>query len=104
MAIRKTCAKVQKGTMEYEIDEEARWLRLVEDHPGSGDVGGIFSDEAIAFDTINEVLRPNDLNGRSQKLTMCFTMRHSSNNAPMLAAALMDQGVIDSSYNVLRLL
>ena len=100
----KTCNKVQKGTMEYEINEEGRWLRLLADHPESGDVGGIFSDEVISFDAINAVLMHNDLNGRSQKLTMCFTERHSSNNAPMLAAALMDLGIIDSSYNVLGLL
>lgn len=76
------------------------WLRLVRDIPASGTVGASFSSEKIPFDKINAVLNRGDLGGNSRMFGECFK-GYSANNPPMLAAALMDLGKIDSSYNVL---
>lgn len=102
MAIRE-CEKLNQGSMEYEINEDERWLRLVRDTPANGGVGGSFSKEIIPFDRINAVLATGNLGGNSKIFGQCFE-GYSANNPPMLAAALMDLGKIDSSYNVLGLL
>lgn len=104
--VTKGCKKLRCGSLEYDIDEDRKIIKLKSDKPASGKGGGAsFSDEEVSFDSINSVLKEVNNNIRnSVSLQPCFIEESSSNNCTMLAAALIDMGIIDKKYNVLKLL
>lgn len=105
MAIRE-CKKLRRGSLEYDVDEEKKVIKLKSDKPASGNgAGASFSYEEVSFDSINSILKEVDNNIKnSVSLQPCFTEQSSSNNCTMLAAVLRDMEILDKKYNVLKLL
>lgn len=99
------CDKLASGQVEYEIDPINRKMRLINDIPQEGSSGAFFSKEWVEYDKINNVLgNPgNQLKKNSTIFQECFDSP-TSNTGPMLAAVLVDMGIIDKNYKVLRLL
>lgn len=100
-----TCNKLQSWRVEYEYDNIGRKLRLIDDIPEEGYIGGSFSDEYIEYDKINKILCAPGVQLKKNSIIFqpCFD-KPSSNTGPMLAAVLVDMGVIDKQYKVLKLL
>lgn len=86
------CAKLRKGSLDYRINEEDETIKLVKDHPKHGQKGASFDDSPIAFSTINNVLKDKSF-VKACDFTHCFP-NHSGNNSSMLAAVLVDLGIL----------
>lgn len=86
----KSCNKVKSGTMEYAINRVDRYLRLVSDCPGIGSRGSWHDQKTkIPFEAINGIL---DTKGSIETRDFaCLFQVNSSNNGPMLVAALMNE-------------
>ena len=103
----KHCQKLNKGELDYEIDDTQKFIRLDKDYPASGNKGGRFdSFSKVPFEIINHIIR-----NRSVIETRDFVsvFQHNlSNNGPMLTAALLNEQILkrdsDGKYMVVRML
>ena len=90
----KLCSKLQKGFMEYGIDYDQRTLRLVSDIPETGTNGARFDCRtSLSFDELNSILECVGKEVSTRDFVRPFHA-NSSNNAPMLVAALVHEGVL----------
>jgi len=90
----KYCAKLQNGFMEYGIDYGLRMLRLVSDIPETGTSGARFDDRTnLSFDELNAILECVGKEVSTRDFVRPFHA-NSSNNAPMLVAALVHEGIL----------
>ena len=94
----RTCEKLLAGEITYVVDYENRYFRLGEDTPESGDTGSWHDDETnVSFDDINAIL-----DSKSYFKTFDFAQlfgEHSSNNGPLLAAVLLNEGLLTKGAN-----
>jgi len=90
----KYCPKLQNGSMEYDIDYDQRTLRLVSDTPETGTRGARFDGRtSLSFDELNAILECVGKEVSTRDFVRPFHA-NSSNNAPMLVAALVNEGVL----------
>ena len=98
MAI-KHCPKLNSGELEYEFNEESRYVRLTKDYPGKGyERGGRFdSSTVIPFEEINRILKQKS-SLKTRDLAHLF-VRNLSNNGPMLTAVLVNENLLRKEAN-----
>lgn len=90
----KFCSKLQNGSMEYDIDYDQRTLRLVSDTPETGTRGARFDGRtSLSFDELNVILECVGKEVGTRDFVRPFHA-NSSNNAPMLVAALVNEGIL----------
>lgn len=93
----KYCLKLQNGSMEYDIDYDQRTLRLVSDIPETGTSGARFDGRTnLSFDELNAILECVGKEVGTRDFVRPFHA-NSSNNAPMLVAALVIEGILSKS-------
>lgn len=95
---KKICDKLRRGKLSYQVDSDNRTISLVSDFPLNGAVGGSFDSTPVHFDDINAVLNESQIH-QSRDFTHCFA-KHSGNNSPMLAAVLVDMGILQKAKNL----
>ena len=87
------CPKLRSGGMEYAFNSAGRYVRLVSDIPFEGSSGSWYDSQTkISFDEINKVLASSGI-VQTRDFAHLFLV-NTSNNGPMLVAALMNEGVL----------
>ena len=93
----KYCPKLQNGSMEYGIDYNQRVFRLLSDIPETGTSGARFDGRTnLSFDELNAILECVGKEVGTRDFVRPFHA-NSSNNAPMLVAALVNEGILSKS-------
>ena len=89
----RVCPKLRSGGMAYAFSSSGRYVRLVSDIPSEGTSGSWYdSSTRVSFDDINNLL---DTKGTLQTRDFVFLFhQNTANNAPMLTAALVNEGVL----------
>lgn len=87
------CPKLRAGGMVYAFSSSGRYVRLVSDIPSEGTRGSWYdSSTRVSFDDINNLLATK---GVLQTRNFVFLFhQNTANNAPMLTAALVNEGVL----------
>ena len=94
----KQCSKCRNGEMIYDIDYEAGSIRLVKDLPEHGNIGASF--DASTAVSMSDIFKAFDADGHLQPWNLYPLFRaHSVNNAPMLTAALLNEGIINREHS-----
>ncbi len=89
----KTCDKISKGALRYEIDYNHRFIRLSDDFPATGFRGARFDQETkVPFGAINSILNLSP-SIKTHSFYSLFS-KHSTNNGPMLTAALIHENIV----------
>ena len=92
------CPKLRAGGMEYALSKAGRYVRLVSDRPSAGGNGSWYDSKTkIPFDAINNVLSTMGT-VQTRDFAHLFEV-NTSNNGPMLVAALLHEGLLTKGRN-----